>query len=124
MEECGGGAGRRRGRERFDHLGGNQGSDGEVPCRETGRRGGAGGGGQGRRAARHGGSRRKEPRGARCGAGSGLRRRGREAVAVTESFDALVVGAGPTGLACGIELQQRSVKAVLIEKGCVVNSIY
>lgn len=43
---------------------------------------------------------------------------------MTESFDALVVGAGPTGLACGIELQNRGVKAVLIEKGCVVNSIY
>jgi len=43
---------------------------------------------------------------------------------VTESFDALVVGAGPTGLACGIELQQRGVKTVLVEKGCVVNSIY
>ena len=43
---------------------------------------------------------------------------------MTESFDALVVGAGPTGLACGIELQQRGVKTVLIEKGCVVNSIY
>ena len=36
----------------------------------------------------------------------------------------MVVGAGPTGLACGIELQQRGVKTVLIEKGCVVNSIY
>ncbi len=41
-----------------------------------------------------------------------------------ESVDALVVGAGPTGLACGIELQRRGVSAVLIEKGCVVNSIY
>ena len=41
-----------------------------------------------------------------------------------ESFGALVVGAGPTGLACGIELQQRGVKTVLVEKGCVVNSIY
>jgi thioredoxin reductase (NADPH) len=35
-----------------------------------------------------------------------------------------VVGAGPTGLACGIELEQRGVKTVLVEKGCVVNSIY
>jgi thioredoxin reductase (NADPH) len=43
---------------------------------------------------------------------------------VSETFDALVVGAGPTGLACGIELQNRGVKTVLIEKGCVVNSIY
>ena len=36
----------------------------------------------------------------------------------------VVVGAGPTGLACGIELQQRGLKTVLVEKGCVVNSIY
>jgi thioredoxin reductase (NADPH) len=43
---------------------------------------------------------------------------------VIETVDALVVGAGPTGLACGIELQNRGVKSVLIEKGCVVNSIY
>ena len=43
---------------------------------------------------------------------------------MSESFDAVVVGAGPTGLACGIELQQRGLRAVVIEKGCVVNSIY
>jgi thioredoxin reductase (NADPH) len=43
---------------------------------------------------------------------------------VSESFDALIVGAGPTGLACGIELQQLGVKTVLVEKGCVVNSLY
>ena len=41
-----------------------------------------------------------------------------------ESFDVIVIGAGPTGLACGIELKQRGVNAVLIEKGCVVNSLY
>jgi thioredoxin reductase (NADPH) len=46
------------------------------------------------------------------------------AVRMIESVDALVVGAGPTGLACGIELENRGVKSVLIEKGCVVNSIY
>jgi len=39
-------------------------------------------------------------------------------------FDAIVVGAGPTGLACGIELGKRGVKTLLIEKGCVVNSLY
>jgi thioredoxin reductase (NADPH) len=43
---------------------------------------------------------------------------------VTGNFDALIVGAGPTGLACGIELRLRGLKTVLIEKGCVVNSIY
>ena len=41
-----------------------------------------------------------------------------------ESCDVVVVGAGPTGLACGIELKRRGVRAVLIDKGCVVNSLY
>lgn len=39
-------------------------------------------------------------------------------------YDALVVGAGPTGLACAIELQQRNLKTAVIEKGCIVNSLY
>ena len=41
-----------------------------------------------------------------------------------ETFDVVIIGAGPTGLACGIELKRRGVSAVLIEKGCVVNSLY
>jgi thioredoxin reductase (NADPH) len=41
-----------------------------------------------------------------------------------ESFDVAIVGAGPTGLACGIELQKRGLRPVLFDKGCVVNSIY
>jgi thioredoxin reductase (NADPH) len=41
-----------------------------------------------------------------------------------ESFDVVVAGAGPTGLACGIELKRRGIGVVLIDKGCVVNSIY
>ncbi|MBM3724413.1 MAG: YpdA family putative bacillithiol disulfide reductase [Acidobacteria bacterium] len=39
-------------------------------------------------------------------------------------FDVAIVGAGPTGLACGIELKKRGLRAVLIDKGCVVNSLY
>lgn len=42
----------------------------------------------------------------------------------SDILDAVVVGAGPTGLACGIELKRRGLRSVLIEKGCVVNSIY
>lgn len=41
-----------------------------------------------------------------------------------EQFDVAIVGAGPTGLACGIEVQKRGFSAVLFDKGCVVNSIY
>ncbi len=41
-----------------------------------------------------------------------------------ELFDVVIVGAGPTGLACGIELKRRGLNAVLIDKGCVVNSLY
>jgi len=39
-------------------------------------------------------------------------------------FDVLVVGAGPTGLACAIEAQRAGMAAVLVEKGCLVNSLF
>lgn len=38
--------------------------------------------------------------------------------------DVVIVGAGPTGLACGIELTKLGVSNVLLDKGCVVNSLY
>jgi bacillithiol disulfide reductase len=38
--------------------------------------------------------------------------------------DVLVIGAGPTGLACGIEAQRAGFKALVIDKGCLVNSLY
>ncbi|HXE10843.1 MAG TPA: YpdA family putative bacillithiol disulfide reductase [Bryobacteraceae bacterium] len=41
-----------------------------------------------------------------------------------DQFDVAVVGAGPTGLACGIELKRRNISNVLFDKGCVVNSLY
>jgi thioredoxin reductase (NADPH) len=43
---------------------------------------------------------------------------------VSDRFDVVIVGAGPTGLACGIELKKLGCRAVLIDKGCVVNSLY
>ncbi len=39
-------------------------------------------------------------------------------------FDLLVVGAGPTGLACAIEAQKAGFRVVLVDKGCVCNSIF
>jgi thioredoxin reductase (NADPH) len=38
--------------------------------------------------------------------------------------DVIVIGAGPTGLACAIEAQKVGLRALIIDKGCVVNSIY
>ena len=46
------------------------------------------------------------------------------APASTQPFDLLVVGAGPTGLACAIEAQRAGFRAVLVDKGCVCNSLY
>ena len=39
-------------------------------------------------------------------------------------LDVLVIGAGPTGLACGIEAQRAGFNTLVIDKGCVVNSLY
>ncbi len=36
----------------------------------------------------------------------------------------MIVGAGPIGLACAIEAQLRGFSYAVIEKGCIVNSIY
>src|ERR1044071_2432000 len=43
---------------------------------------------------------------------------------MNEPFDVVVIGAGPTGLACAIEAQKVGLRAVNIEKGCLVNSLY
>ena len=40
------------------------------------------------------------------------------------AFDVLVVGAGPTGLACAIEAQKAGFRVVLVDKGCVCNSLF
>ena len=39
-------------------------------------------------------------------------------------FDVLVIGAGPTGLACAIECQKAGFRVVLIDKGCLCNSLF
>src|SRR6266700_5509103 len=39
-------------------------------------------------------------------------------------FDVLVIGAGPTGMASAIEAQREGFRAVLIDKGCLVNSLF
>ncbi len=41
-----------------------------------------------------------------------------------EILDLLVVGAGPTGLACAIEAQKAGLRAVVMDKGCICNSLF
>lgn len=38
--------------------------------------------------------------------------------------DVLIIGAGPIGLTCGIEAQEAGLSYLIIEKGCLVNSLY
>jgi thioredoxin reductase (NADPH) len=38
--------------------------------------------------------------------------------------DLLVIGAGPTGLACAIEAQRAGFSALLVDKGCLCNSLF
>src|SRR5664280_1265932 len=38
--------------------------------------------------------------------------------------DLLVIGAGPTGMACAIEAQRAGFTAALIDKGCLCNSLF
>jgi thioredoxin reductase (NADPH) len=39
-------------------------------------------------------------------------------------FDLLVVGAGPTGLACAIEAQKVGLRPIVVDKGCLCNSLF
>jgi thioredoxin reductase (NADPH) len=41
-----------------------------------------------------------------------------------DNFDVLVIGAGPTGMACAIEAQRAGFRSVLVDKGCLCNSLF
>jgi len=43
---------------------------------------------------------------------------------VSKPVDILIIGAGPIGLACAIEATKANLSYVIIEKGCLVNSIF
>jgi thioredoxin reductase (NADPH) len=40
------------------------------------------------------------------------------------TYDIVCVGAGPTGLACAMEAKRAGMRALVIDKGCLCNSIY
>ncbi|MBV9963098.1 MAG: YpdA family putative bacillithiol disulfide reductase [Parafilimonas sp.] len=39
-------------------------------------------------------------------------------------YDVFIIGGGPIGLACGIAAQKANLSYIIIEKGCLVNSLY
>ncbi|NNV55670.1 YpdA family putative bacillithiol disulfide reductase [Limnovirga soli] len=41
-----------------------------------------------------------------------------------EKLDMLIIGAGPIGLACGIAAKNAGLSYAIVEKGCLVNSLY
>jgi thioredoxin reductase (NADPH) len=45
-------------------------------------------------------------------------------VSKQEVFDVLVIGAGPTGMACAIEAQRAGLRSVMVDKGCLCNSLF
>ncbi len=40
------------------------------------------------------------------------------------TYDLLIIGGGPIGIACGLEAKKKGLNYIIIEKGCIVNSLY
>lgn len=40
------------------------------------------------------------------------------------NYDVIIIGGGPIGLACGIAAKRKGLSYLILEKGCLVNSIY
>lgn len=39
-------------------------------------------------------------------------------------FDVVIIGGGPIGIACGLEAKKNGLSYLILEKGCIVNSLY
>jgi thioredoxin reductase (NADPH) len=44
--------------------------------------------------------------------------------ALKDKLDILIIGAGPIGLACGVEAKKAGLSYLIVDKGCLVNSLY
>lgn len=42
----------------------------------------------------------------------------------SQSYDIIIIGAGPIGLACGLHAKANGLRYLIIEKGCLVNSLF
>jgi len=47
-----------------------------------------------------------------------------QTTAMSELYDVICIGAGPTGLACAIEAKREAMRPLVIDKGCLCNSLY
>ena len=45
-------------------------------------------------------------------------------IGMTNSYDVICIGAGPTGLACAIEARREGMRPLVIDKGCLCNSLF
>lgn len=43
---------------------------------------------------------------------------------MNEDYNLIIIGAGPIGLACALEAQKNGISYIVLEKGCLVNSLY
>ncbi|MGB6482695.1 MAG: YpdA family putative bacillithiol disulfide reductase [Candidatus Acidiferrales bacterium] len=43
---------------------------------------------------------------------------------MSSTYDVICIGAGPTGLACAIEAKRAGLRPLVIDKGCLCNSLY
>jgi thioredoxin reductase (NADPH) len=43
---------------------------------------------------------------------------------MSTNYDIIIIGGGPIGIACGLEAQQARLSYLILEKGCLVNSLY
>ncbi len=41
-----------------------------------------------------------------------------------KTWDVVIVGGGPIGIACGLEAKKLGLSYIILEKGCIVNSLY
>ena len=45
-------------------------------------------------------------------------------ISMQNKLDVIIIGGGPIGLACALEAKQKGLTYVVLEKGCLVNSLY
>ncbi|RYY28893.1 MAG: YpdA family putative bacillithiol disulfide reductase [Chitinophagaceae bacterium] len=41
-----------------------------------------------------------------------------------KGYDLVIIGGGPIGIACGLAAKQQNISYIILEKGCLVNSLY